>query len=134
MKKIMLPLLAGLALFMLSGSAQTIAGNQTKTQTEEKEKTSFPEWAKRGAECYGIVVFFFPDGATAGHAIKSRILLVAEDQVRLRAMETVSQSHHEGCEAIGVRYGDTWWETEPQELFKTRKEAEAYLKEKGWMK
>lgn len=133
MKRIIFPLLVGFAILMLSGSIQTIAGNKAAQQNEEKEKASFPEWVQRGAECYGVVVFFFPDGNVAGHAIKSKVLLVSEEQVRLRALETVNQSHHEGCEAIGVRYGDTWWESEPGELFKTRKEAVAYLKEKGWM-
>lgn len=117
----------------LSAPCQAIFTQPAWPAAEEGEAPSFPEWAERGAYVYGIAVFFFPDGRTVGHAIHARIILATEDRMRLRALESVTQSRHEACTAMGVNYGDTWWEDNPDELFQTREEAEAYLKEKGWL-
>ena len=129
-------LMAVAAMLVFAGNIQAgfhPATDRAWTEEEEKEKKAFPEWVQRGAECYGIVVFTFPDGRTVGHSIKSRILLVGEDRVRMRAMETINLSHHEGCSAVGIKFGDTWWEDSPDDLFKTRKEADDYLRKHGWM-
>lgn len=117
----------------LSFPRQAISMDSARPGAEQEEAVSFPEWAERGAYVYGIAVFFFPDGRTVGHAIHARIILATEDRMQLRALESVTQSRHEACTAMGVNYGDTWWEDNPDELFQTREEAEAYLKEKGWL-
>ena len=135
-KTFIFSLLACAAMLIFAGSIQAAShpvAHRAWAEEEEKEKKTFPEWVERGADCYGIVVFTFPDGRTVGHSIKARIILVADDKVRMRALETINLSQHEGCSAIGVRFGDTWWEDDPNDLFKTRKEADDYLRKHGWM-
>jgi hypothetical protein len=89
-------------------------------------------WVKKGTECYGIVIGTFADGRTLGKAVKCRVIAIKPDKVRMKTIESVSLLEGQVCDKMGLAYGDTWWEEEG-DIFKTREEAEAYLKEKGWL-
>ncbi len=105
----------------------------TEAKPDLADDKDFPDWVQRGEYCYGIAVFALPDGSTVGRSLRARIVVVAEEQIRLRAMESVTLGQVEGCSAMAVGYGDTWWEKDPTEVFQTREEADAFLAEKGWL-
>lgn len=94
--------------------------------------TGIGDWVKKGTECYGIVIGTFADGRTLGKAVKCRVIAIKPDKVRMKTIESVSLLEGQVCDKMGLAYGDTWWEEEG-DIFKTREEAEAYLKEKGWL-
>jgi len=88
------------------------------------------EWVQKGVECYGIVIMEMKD-KTIGKSVKCKVMIVKPDQVKMKTIEGVSLMESLGCDKIGLSYGDTWWETQG-DIFKTREEADNYLKEKGW--
>ncbi|MCA1740882.1 MAG: hypothetical protein LC630_00105 [Bacteroidales bacterium] len=88
-------------------------------------------WLKKDVECYGIVVGYFSDGSTLGKSVKCRVVAIKSDKIKMKTIESVSLLPGEGCDKMGLAYGDTWWEEEG-DIFKTREEAESYLSDKGW--
>jgi len=88
-------------------------------------------WLKKDTECYGIVVGYFADGSTLGKSVKCRVVGIKPDKIKMKTIESVSLLPGEGCDKMGLAYGDTWWEEEG-DIFRTRDEADAYLREKGW--
>jgi hypothetical protein len=88
-------------------------------------------WLRKDTECYGIVVGYFADGKTLGKAVKCRVVSIKPDKIKMKTVESVSLLEGEGCDKMGLAYGDTWWEEEG-DIFRTREEAEAYIKSKGW--
>lgn len=90
-------------------------------------------WLVKDAECYGIVVGYFADGSTLGKSVKCRVTAIKPDKIKMKTIESVSLLPGEGCDKMGLAYGDTWWEEEG-DIFKTREEAEAYILAKGWTK
>jgi hypothetical protein len=88
-------------------------------------------WLKKDVECYGIVVGYFADGSTLGKSVKCRVVTIKPDKIKMKTIESVSLLPGEGCDKMGLAYGDTWWE-EDGDIFKTREEAESYLRDKGW--
>lgn len=135
MKNVLFSLLFTYVMLLFPGNGMALVSHKYNTnECFLQDIKQVPEWVTRGADCFGIVFFTFPDGTTLGQSIKTKVLLVDEGQVRLRAMESVNLAAREGCGALGVNYGDTWWETEPGDLFETREKADQFLKEKGWLK
>ncbi len=124
-------------LFILNPSDACSCRDQVPASIEVNQSITddhdFPAWVQRGAYCYGIAVFTLPDGSTVGRSLRARIVVVAGEQIRLRAMETITLSQIEGCAAMAVDFGDTWWENNPNEVFQSREEADAFLKDKGWL-
>ncbi len=88
-------------------------------------------WLKKDVECYGIVVGYFADGSTLGKSVKCRVVAIKPDKIKMKTIESVSLLQGEGCDKMGLAYGDTWWEEEG-DIFRTREEAEAYIRDKGW--
>ncbi|MCI0523108.1 MAG: hypothetical protein L0Y37_05580 [Bacteroidales bacterium] len=135
-----------IALFVVFGlSAASCADNknsQKVTASENKEVSSSSvaldpalqaklSWVEKGTECYGIVIGFFADGSTLGKAVKCRVIAIKPDKIKMKTVESVSLLEGEGCDKMGLAYGDTWWEEEG-DIFKTREEAEAFIRDKGW--
>jgi hypothetical protein len=89
------------------------------------------EWVQKGVECYGIVIVNFADGRTIGKAVKCKVMALKPDKVKMKTIESVSLMESEGCDKLGLAYGDTWWELEG-DIFKTKEEADKYLVGKGW--
>ncbi len=88
-------------------------------------------WLKKDVECYGIVVGYFADGSTLGKSVKCRVVAIKPDKIKMKTIESVSLLPGEGCDKMGLAYGDTWWEEEG-DIFRTREEAETFIRDKGW--
>ena len=88
-------------------------------------------WLEKDVECYGIVVGYFADGSTLGKSVKCRVVAIKSDKIKMKTIESVSLLPGEGCDKMGLAYGDTWWE-EDGDIFRTREEAEAFIQSKGW--
>lgn len=131
-----------IAFALLAASCADNSGSQKVSASENNESLTTKgvlnddlkaklAWVEKGTECYGIVVGYFSDGSTLGKAVKCRVIAIKPDKIRMKTVESVSLLEGEGCDKMGLAYGDTWWEEEG-DLFRTREEADAYLKEKGW--
>ncbi|MFO7574323.1 MAG: hypothetical protein R6W67_04110 [Bacteroidales bacterium] len=102
------------------------------TAGDEAKNVLVPDWVEKGTECYGIVLLTYQDGRNTGRAVKSKVMSVRADRVKMKAIESISFNDAVGCDKLGMSYGETWWETEG-DLFKTKEEAEAYIAEKNWL-
>lgn len=124
-----------------------VTGCHSKKRSEEVKNYAYQEgsgasgdsayrlpskpWVEEGLECYGLVVGIDDYGRMlTGLPIKAKVLTIRPDSVRMKALETVSLAHVKGCKKLGLTRGDIWWEVEG-DLFKTREEATAWLKERG---
>ncbi len=88
-------------------------------------------WLTEGMVCYGLVVGVDSHGRmVTGLPVKSKVTTILKDSVKMKALEKVSLAEAKGCTKMGISRGETWWETE-DDLFKTREEALAWLREKG---
>lgn len=91
-------------------------------------KQKIGDWAEEGVICYGIVALINSDGTLKyGKPVKSKILRIKSDSIKMKSLEKVNLAENKGCDKIGISYGDTWWESEG-DIFKNRDEAEAFLK------
>lgn len=111
-----------------SGSAGAISPD-AKLNPDLQAKVG--SWLVKDAECYGIVVGYFSDGSTLGKSVKCRVVAIKPDKIKMKTIESVSLLPGEGCDKMGLAYGDTWWE-EDGDIFRTREEAEAYIQSRGW--
>lgn len=111
------------------------ASTQVKSEVvmNERLNSALGSWLKEGVECYGIVIGKFADGSTIGKAVKCKVMDIKPDKIKMKTIESVKLLENEACDKMGLAYGDTWWEEEG-DIFKTREEAEAYIKEKGWFR
>ncbi len=114
----------------LSAVKEQISAKETPLNPQLSEKIG--NWLDKGVECYGIVVTTFQDGRTIGKSVKSKVMSIASDRIKMKALENVSLMESIGCDKMGLSYGDTWWEKDG-DLFQTREEADQYLKDKGWL-
>lgn len=88
------------------------------------------DWLKEGVECYGLLVAVDKKGTQIhGKPIKAQVVQISDSQIKMKALETVSLAEVKGCTKMGLQKGDTWDETDG-DLFQTKEEAIAFLKEK----
>jgi hypothetical protein len=105
---------------------------KSEVKLDPELQAKLGSWLKKDVECYGIVVGYFADGSTLGKAVKCKVVAIKPDMIKMKTIESVSLLEGEGCDKMGLAYGDTWWEEEG-DIFKTREEAEAFLSDKGWL-
>lgn len=104
----------------------------TEKTTEVKSSTLkiAGDWVKEGAECYGLLVAVDKEGRQIhGKPIKAKVIKISENEIKMKALETVSLAEVKGCTKMGLAKGDSWDEKEG-DLFQTKEEALAFLKEK----
>ena len=90
-------------------------------------KQKIGDWAEKGVICYGIIVLQNSDGIIKnGAPVKSMILRIKSDSIKMKSLEDINLSEVSGCNKLGISRGTTWWETEG-DLFKTREEAVVFL-------
>jgi hypothetical protein len=90
------------------------------------------QWAKEGTECYGLVVVTNSKKIIQyGKSVKSVILRIKSDSVKVKVLEDITLVPKKDCKQIGVTVGYTFWESDG-DLFQTREEADNFLKSKGW--
>jgi len=140
MKKQLLTLMA-LGIICLAGCNTKNRSDEIKNYTfqekstilNNKMKTKVGEWVEEGTVCYGLVVLVDTHGKILkGAPVKSKVVTFSADSIKMKALETVNMSEIPGCKKMGLSKGETWWETEG-DLFKTKEEAETFLKGKGWL-
>ena len=86
--------------------------------------------------CYGCVVALDENkNPIEGKPVKVKIIQIRSDALELKSLQNVSVGIGEthGCTKMGISKGEKWWETEG-DIFKTKEEAESFLKQKGLMK
>jgi hypothetical protein len=105
---------------------------QVKTATlNEKMQLKVGDWVKEGIVCYGLVVLVNAEGEQLrGLPVRSKVVSVSPDSLKMKSLENVSLSPVKGCKKMGLSKGEIWWEKDG-DLFKTKEEAEAFLKSKG---
>ncbi len=92
------------------------------------------EWIEEGMVCYGLVVGVDKGGNLLnGKTVKAKVISLANDSIKVKAMEMVSLAEVKGCTKMGLSKGEIWWEKEG-DLFRTREEAAAWLSERGLLK
>lgn len=130
-------------LVFFTSCKQGVDGNKVIYEYEEESvelnaelKGKIGDWIEEGVVCYGCVVALDENKRpTDGKPVKSKVIQIKSDGVKLKALQSVSVGIGEqhGCTKMGITRGDTWWETEG-DIFKTEEEAEAYLKQNGLLK
>jgi hypothetical protein len=115
-----------------AASATTVKSGQTEVVFNEKLQAKVGSWVEKGIDCYGIVIAELADGKSIGKSVKCKVIALKPDMIKLKTLESINLMESRGCDKMGLSYGDTWWEEEG-DIFKTREEADAYLKEKGWL-
>lgn len=114
----------------LENDSKYYIGNGQSDLSAEKNK-KIGEWVKIGVECYGIQVVKQKGGGAIGQPVKCKVLSINNNGVKCEVLADAPIFENLGCNKIGLRKGETWWETDG-ELFKTRELALKELKEKGW--
>ena len=115
-----------------SEEIKTYSYQEKSVVLNNKIKSKLGDWVVEGTVCYGLVILVDTKGIVQkGAPVKSKVVSFSADSIKMKSLETVNLSQVKGCKKMGLSRGDSWWETEG-ELFKTKAEAEAYLKEKGW--
>jgi hypothetical protein len=117
--------------------AAEVAGYQYKEKTETVDQATLRipgDWVKEDAVCYGLLVSVDKDGnQKAGKPILARVVRISENEIKMKAMETVSLAPVKGCTKMGISKGDTWMEKEG-DLFRTKEEAITFLRKKNLYK
>jgi hypothetical protein len=127
-------LLAGCKSGKKSEEIRNYTYQENSVPVNSKIQNKVGDWVTEGTVCYGLIVLVDTHGKIQrGLPIKSKVVLINSDSLKMKAMENVSLAAIKGCKKMGLSRGDYWWENEG-ELFKTKGEAEAYLKKKGWLK
>lgn len=97
-------------------------------------KAKIGDWAKTGVECYGVIVALDGNGIPQyGLPVKAKIVRIKPDKIKMKAMESINIGPKEGCSKMGMSYGETWWEEEG-DLFRTKEEAENFLRKQALLK
>jgi hypothetical protein len=140
MKKQAFTLMMALIIF-LGGCHSRNRSEEIKNYAFQEENATLNEtmhgkvgsWVEEGTVCYGLVVLVSTEGKILrGLPVKSKVVSITSDSLKMKAMENVSLAAVKGCKKMGLSKGEIWWETQG-DLFKTKEEAEAYLKGKGWL-
>lgn len=130
-----------LGIVILTGCSSKKRSEEIKTYNyqeksvvlNDKIKTRLGDWVVEGTVCYGLVVLVNAEGKVQkGAPVKSKVVSFSADSIKMKSLETVNLSPVKGCKKMGISRGESWWETEG-DLFKTKAEAVAFLKEKGWL-
>ncbi|MDX8339996.1 hypothetical protein SLH46_12420 [Draconibacterium sp. IB214405] len=102
---------------------------EKKVEMSDELKAKIPDWVEEGKICYGIVVQVTEDQKPVkGKPIKAKVVLIGENSVKMKALETVSLVEVQGCSKMGITKGETWDEDEG-DLYLSLDEAIAALKE-----
>lgn len=101
---------------------------ETKPQLNEVLQKKVGSWIQEGMDCYGVIVTLDTDGNVRGmKTLKAKVLIVQNDQIKMKALESINLGPKEGCSKMGISEGDTWWEKDG-DLFQTQEQALEYIK------
>ena len=104
---------------------------EKSTELNKELQAKVGDWVEKGTVCYGLVVAVDGSGTPQhGKPVKAKVVRISSDEIKMKALEKINIGPKEGCSEMGISRGETWQEKEG-DLFKTKDEAIAYLKEKG---
>jgi hypothetical protein len=86
-----------------------------------------PEWLKKDSEAWGLVVYSKYDKPMIGKVVHCKIIDVSLRGVKCKALEKVSLFDQFNCYKIGIEKDEIWFDA-PQDIFKTEKDANDFLK------
>lgn len=134
-KKQILFLIAGIVLLIVSCNPGKKSDEVANYVYEEKTTVAnhglnkeLGPWVKEDVICYGLVVVIDSTGTLKkGKPVKAKVVELAPNGVRMKALENVGLLEIKGCPKNGISRGEIWLETEG-DLFQTKEGAETYLK------
>lgn len=95
----------------------------------EQLNTRVGSWIEEGTTCYGILILQDENGLPKKlKEVKAKVILLQNDKIKMKSLEDIALAPVEGCSQLGIRKGETWWETEG-DLFRTREEAVSFIDE-----
>jgi len=93
----------------------------------EALKTKVGKWIEEGATCYGILILQDENGLPKKlKEVKAKVILLESDKIKMKSLEDITLAPVEGCNKLGIRKGETWWETEG-DLFLSKEEAVSFI-------
>lgn len=114
-----------------SAEIATYKYKEQPVETNKELQRKIGDWLKNGIECYGLVVAVNSNNIPErGKPVKAKVLRIADNEIKMEAMEDVNIAPSVDCPPIGITTGEIWLEKEG-ELFKSKEDAVAYLKAKG---
>lgn len=111
---------------------QISTSQETPVVLNAQLNSKIGSWAVKGKECYGIVMTTLKNGKVLAKSVKCKIMVMQPDQLKMKAIESVSLMGSAGCDRMGLKYGETWWEKDG-DLFLTREEADAFILKQKWV-
>lgn len=101
--------------------------NASEVVLNEKLQEKIGSWIKEGMTCYGVVILNDENGIPKKlKELKAKVLIIQKDKIKMKALENIALAPVEGCSKIGMKKGETWWETDG-ELYKSKEDAIAFI-------
>ncbi|MGV8095890.1 MAG: hypothetical protein AB2L24_28905 [Mangrovibacterium sp.] len=93
----------------------------------ESLKAKVGGWIEEGVTCYGILILQDENGLPKKlKEVKAKVVLLQSDKIKMKSLENITLAPVEGCNKLGIRKGETWWETEG-DLFQSKEEAVSFI-------
>lgn len=125
-------LVAVLSACQSSDRSKEISGYAYEGQTQalnEQLKSKIGNWIKEGETCYGILILLDENGSPKKlKEVKAKVIVLQSDKIKMKSLEDITLAPVEGCSKLGIRKGETWWETEG-DLFQSREDAVSFIDE-----
>ena len=124
----------GIALALLTSISSCTNRDRSKTLEQysykagdvvlnEKLQGKVGEWIKEGMTCYGIVILNDENGIPQKlKEVKAKVITIQSDKIKMKSLEDIALAPVEGCSKIGIKKGETWWETDG-ELYQSKEAA-----------
>ncbi len=137
------------AILLLLGFLILLAGCGSKKKSDEIKNYKYDpgtavmnpqlqaklgSWVKEGTVCYAVVITINKDKVMLdGIPVKAKVVTIRSDSIKMKALEAVTLADIPECTKLGLVKGESWWEKDG-DLFKTKEEAENWLKDRGILK
>lgn len=96
---------------------------EKKAELSAELQEQIGSWAEEGTSCYGILALIDGEGVMQeGAVIHAKIIRFRGDSVKMKSLENIKLREVEGCDQMGIKKGETWWETEG-DIYQTEEEA-----------
>ena len=93
----------------------------------ETLRSKVGSWIEEGKTCYGILILQDENGLPKKlKEVKAKVILIEKDQIKMKSVEDITLAPVEGCNKVGIRKGETWWEKEG-DLFRSKEEAVHFI-------
>ena len=101
------------------------------TVINENASPKIEDWIAEDSIAYGLVIYYDEFNVPQlGKPVKCKVESVSKRGVKCVSLEKVSLFDKFKCNKIGIELGETWYDV-PQDMFRTREDAMAFLNLKG---